>query len=198
MSIVWLGRDDYGIDVDHVGAWGESAGGYLAGMVGATNGEAQFDSGENLDQSSDVQAAVEMFGASDLSLIASDFDDAMQAAANVPGTPISQYVNGVGTTMATGDDPAAVARANPITHVDGDDPPFLLFHGDADVLISPSQTLLMHTALLDAGVSSTRDVVEGGGHGDLAMLTDPNGALDWTTTAVVDVIRDFLTSNLMG
>ena len=189
---------DYNIDPASVAVWGESAGGYIAAMVGATNGDPQFEAGDDLDQSSDVQAAVDMFGASDLSLTMSDFDDAMQAFWAAPGTPAAQWVNGIGTELSILDDPAAVAMANPVTFVDATDPPFLLFHGDADVLISPSQTLLMHTALLDAGVPSSRYVVEGGGHGDLAVLTDPDGPMDWTTTSVVNVIRDFLVGSLDG
>jgi hypothetical protein len=41
----------YDIDPDHVAAWGQSAGGYLASFAGTTNGDKQFDVGENLNHS---------------------------------------------------------------------------------------------------------------------------------------------------
>ena len=40
--------DQYGIDPSKVGVWGESAGGYLASMVGTTKGATTFDVGDNL------------------------------------------------------------------------------------------------------------------------------------------------------
>jgi acetyl esterase/lipase len=66
--------ETYGIDVDRVAVWGESAGGYLAAMAGVTVGVSGFDIGDNLDQSSNVQAVVDKFGPSDLSKVAADFD----------------------------------------------------------------------------------------------------------------------------
>ena len=63
-----------------VAVWGESAGGYLAAMVGVTNGNSSFVAGDNLNQSSDVQGVIDDFGASDISKIAADFDAATQRA----------------------------------------------------------------------------------------------------------------------
>jgi acetyl esterase/lipase len=66
--------DKYGIDPGEVAVWGASAGGYLAAMVGVTGDIKSFDVGDNLDQSSAIQAVVDKFGASDMSKIAADFD----------------------------------------------------------------------------------------------------------------------------
>ena len=51
-------EDISGTNPDEVAVWGESVGGYLTAMTGTTNGEEEFEEGENLDQSSDVQAAI--------------------------------------------------------------------------------------------------------------------------------------------
>jgi acetyl esterase/lipase len=70
----------YGIDADAVVVWGESAGGYLAAMVGVTSGNTSFDAGEDLNRSGDVQGVIDDFGASDISKMAADFDAATQHA----------------------------------------------------------------------------------------------------------------------
>ena len=187
---------DYGIDPTQVAVWGESAGGYLAAMVGTNNGVKKYEVGENLDQSSDVQAVVNEFGASDLARVASDFDAAAQAAYDVPGSSTAAYVFGAGTKKALKSDPAAIAAASPMTTIDGTDPAFLMFHGSADKLISPSQTLLLHTALRKAGVDSTRYVVESAGHGDLAFGTDAATVSLWSTQEVMGHITTFLADEL--
>jgi acetyl esterase/lipase len=190
---------DYGIDTSKVAVWGESAGGYLVSMVGATNGWAQFETPDNGEFSSAVQAVIDLFGASDLAKLAADFDPDAQRAHLRPGTPIAAFVFGPGTERSLADDPAAVADADPSTYVSAAAPPFLIFHGSADKLISPSQTLLLHTALLAHGVQSTRYVLAGAGHGDLAaMLGDPEAALPWSTTEFLGYITDFLGKHLQA
>ena len=68
---------EYGIDPDRIALWGESAGGYLASMVGLTD--------------SRVRAVVDEFGASDLSASAEGFDQRMHAALADPRHPIRRY-----------------------------------------------------------------------------------------------------------
>jgi len=183
--------EQFGIDAERVGLWGESAGGYLVSMVGATNGLAEFEVGAHRDRSSAVQAVVNKFGASDLAKIGDDFDAAARDFTTQPDNALARYA-GVAAGGSVLTDPAAVAMANPITYVGPDAPPFLILHGNADAVISPSQTLLLHTALRAAGVSSTRYVLDGANHGDLVFLGDPDAGLPWSTTEVMDRIVAFL------
>jgi len=178
--------------------WGQSAGGYLAALAGVTNGILRFDAGDNLDQSSQVQAVVDKFGPSDLANIAADFDPAAQRARSGPEHPVAKYVNGLASGKSLSDDPAAAAAANPVNYVRASAPPFLLFHGSADNLVSPSQTLLLHEALRAAGVQSTRYVLVGAGHGDLAALTNPDSAKPWSTNEVMNLLVSFLRRYLGG
>ncbi|MCX4782119.1 alpha/beta hydrolase [Streptomyces sp. NBC_01264] len=188
--------DEYGFDADKVAVWGQSAGGYLAAMAGATNGNKQFDSGDNLDRSSDVQAVVDEFGASDLATIADDFDAATKAAYTAPGSFINAYVFGPGSKQTVTSDAAANEAADPATYLSASCAPFILLQGDKDQIISPSQSLTLLNALKDKGVEGTRYVVKGANHGDMSFLGDPTAGAKWSTQQVMGTITDFLNKKL--
>jgi acetyl esterase/lipase len=188
--------NDYGIDPDKVAVWGESAGGYLASMAGVTGNVKTFDTGDNLGQSSAVQAVIDKFGPSDLSKVATDFDTRSQEAYSSADNPIAHYVNGASSTKGLVDDPTATTTANPVTYITASDPAFLLFHGSKDPLVSPSQTLLLHNALLQAGVRSKRYVLTGASHGDVAFLGDVKSGQPWSTNEVMGIMVRFLKDNL--
>jgi acetyl esterase/lipase len=175
--------DEYEIDPARVALWGESAGGYLVSMAGLTHGD-------------EVRAVVDKFGPSDLSKVMADYDPADLEKFAMFTSSLARYVLGPATTRTLADEPEAVAKANPATYGKPGDPAFLLFHGTADTLVSPSQTLMLHNALTAAGVDSTRYVVDGAGHGDLAFSGDPATGLPWTTRQVMGIIVDFFGEHL--
>jgi len=170
----------YGVDTKRVAVWGESAGGYLVSMVGVTNGVKSYDIGNDLDQNSDVQAVIDKYGPSELVKIAADFNPELQASYAI-NNPFLRYLDGVETTVA-----------NPITYVKASDPPFLIFHGSQDRMVSPTQTLVLHNALRRVGARSTRYVLEGAGHGDLAFFGDFESGLPWSTRQTTGIMLDFL------
>jgi acetyl esterase/lipase len=185
--------DQYNINTSQVAVWGQSAGGYLAAMTGVTNGLKQFEGSGNPGQSSTVQAVVDEFGPSDISNVASDFDAAAQKANYLAGNSLAQFVFGPGTKLSVKDDPTAMAASNPVNYVTSSSPPFVLLHGSADQLVSPSQTLILHTALRAKGVDTTRYVVKGANHGDLTFMGgDPNASKQWSSQQVVGDIVSFL------
>jgi acetyl esterase/lipase len=181
---------DYGIDAGTVAVWGESAGGYLAAMVGVTNGNSAFDPGADQMPRSDVQGVIVDFGASDIGKIAADYDAATQQAM-ATNEGLVRYIGKAADTNSIDREIASTA-ANPLTYIQANAPPFLIFHGNQDRMVSPSQTLILHQALVAAGVQSTRYVVDGAGHGDLAFIGDTESGLLWSTNRVMNLIVDFL------
>ncbi|WP_210583351.1 alpha/beta hydrolase [Streptomyces sp. GESEQ-35] len=190
--------DQYGIDGTKVAVWGQSAGGYLAAMAGTTNGDKQFDIGDNLGQSSEVQAVVYEFGAGDLSKIADDFDAATQKTYNAPGSFVNAYVFGPGSKKTVTDDAAANAAANPATYINSRTAPFILLQGDNDHVISPSQSLILADALKAKDVDATRYVVKGADHGDMSFVGDPKAGIPWSTQKVMGTITSFLGERIGG
>lgn len=185
---------EYGIDPRAVGLWGESAGGYVAAMTGVTNEVDQFNAGTGADGR--VDAVVDSFGASDFSALGADFNDEFQAYFRDNATHFSAYLGAPGRKLSEITD--IVRAADPATHADAGTPPFLLLHGTKDILISPSQTQHLHRALLAAGADSTRYLLDGASHGDIAFLGHPDSGLPWSSTTTMGIITAFLHRHLDG
>jgi acetyl esterase/lipase len=155
----------YNLDPNHFGVWGPSAGGHLAALLGTTGDINEFDVGENLSVSSSVQAVVDYFGPTDfLQMDEHRLPDGM--VHNAADSPESKLIGG-----NIQDNPEKVAKANPITYVTKDAPPFLIIHGDKDPLVPHHQSELLEAALKKAGVPVSFYTVKGGGHGG---FKDPN------------------------
>ncbi|MFD7547113.1 carboxylesterase family protein [Streptomyces sp. NPDC059816] len=182
----------YGIDPSEVAVFGESAGGYLASMVGTTGGVQRFDAGAHLDQSSRVRAVVNWYGLSDLAKLAADFDPATRAAhENSTDSAAVKYVLGPNDPTRLQDAPAAVAAADPATYAGPGDAAFTHFHGTDDRVVSPSQTVLLHHALLARGVPTARFALKDAGHGPVVPEGDTSARM-WETQHVIRPLTAFL------
>lgn len=165
------------IDPTRIGVLGDSAGGYLSQMVGTTNGEKEFDQGDYLDQSSDVQAAVTIYGISNLLNIGEGYSNAIQQVHASPAVTEALLVHGPAFADFQGasilSDPEKAMKASPLGHVKEHMPPFLIMHGSNDRLVSPVQSEQLFKALTEKGNQATYVTVEGAGHGDLYWFQQP-------------------------
>lgn len=165
------------IDPTRIGVLGDSAGGYLSQMVGTTNGEKEFDQGDYLDQSSDVQAAVTIYGISNLLNIGEGYSEHIQQVHASPAVTEALLVHGTAFADFAGasilSDTEKAMKASPLGHVKEHMPPFLIMHGNNDKLVSPVQSEQLYKALTEKGNQATYITVEGAGHGDLYWFQQP-------------------------
>jgi acetyl esterase/lipase len=175
--------DALGIDPAQIGAWGSSSGGALVSLLGLAGPRAGFDHGQDADQSSRVQAVVDMFGPADLT----DLGDS---------TPFARTI----ARIALGRSAAVRRSASPLSHVGsgaaagagavGGDPPFLILHGTDDRDVPPRHSRELARRLEAAGVPVTLVLVQGADHG----LDDPSQRP--TPGQLTELVADFFARSL--
>ncbi len=166
----------YNLDPERIGAFGGSAGGHLVALLGTSDPSAGLEgSGEHLEYSSRVQAVVDLFGPTD------------SLAFCIPSK--LEPVFG-----ASSCDAEIITNASPITHINQDDPPFLILHGDKDNVVPLSQSEILHEALISAGLESTLVVVENAGHG-FSRVGD--GELNPDLRTISKMVIDFFDQHLI-
>ena len=172
-AIRWLRANakTYNLDPERIGVWGVSAGGHLVSMLGTSPHKKEFEVGENLDQSSAVQAVCDIFGPTDFTVI---FEE--------PSPELKELLSGqdldalarlaLGGTVS--EKRELITSMSPITHITKDCPPFLIIHGTEDKLVPFSQSQRFYDALKKAGVNVEFEIIEGAGH-DQTIITQSRG-----------------------
>lgn len=182
----------FNIDPNRIGVMGDSAGGYVSQMMGTTNGEDEFNVGEYTDYSSDVQAAVTIYGISNLMNIGEGYPEAIQKVHESPAVTEALLFYGPAFAEFAGksilSNPEKAMDASPLGHVKANMPPFLIMHGSADNLVSPVQSEQLYKALIEKGNKVDYVVVEGAGHGDIY----------WYQPTVINKVVEWFKENLMG
>jgi acetyl esterase/lipase len=142
------------IDSNEIGAWGQSAGGHLVALLGTAGPAAGWDVGAYTDQSSKVQAVVDMAGPSDLLTLGNQGDSFGVAETFVSLLGRVPH-NQLGSELRA---------ASPVTYIGPGDPPFLLMHSTDDEIVYPQQSQEMSWDLGANNVPHELVMVDGGGH----------------------------------
>jgi acetyl esterase/lipase len=157
----------YGYNAQKIVIVGSSSGGHLAALTGVTHGNAELEGkvGDRLQHSSDVQAIVDYYGATNLTTILAQ------------STPFGLNVRKPALELLLGSEPdknIELARlASPVFHVDSADPPLLIFHGEQDPQMPISQSHELAGAYKKLGLDVQFEVVYGAAHGgDLFYTPD--------------------------
>jgi acetyl esterase/lipase len=154
------------LDAGRMAIAGASAGAHLAALIGITHGvrELEGELGEHRGQSSQVGAIVSFYGMSNLTTILDQ------------STPHGLSVRVPALELLLGGQPSAKPElaklASPVFHVDGSDPPLLLFHGDQDPQAPINQSHELHAAYQKAGRTVRFEVISGAAHGGSAFFDE--------------------------
>jgi len=175
----------YGLDPDRIGAWGSSAGGHLVAFLGTSGDVKEFDTQANRQYSSRVQAVCDWFGPTDFLQMDEHMLEGGRLVHDAPQSPESLFVGG---PIRREPYRSIVKKANPITYVTQDDPPFLIMHGDKDMLVPLHQSELLCDALKKAKVEVTLQVVRGAGHG--------LGGGEESPAKLVEIVAEFFDKHL--
>lgn len=154
-AVRWLRAhaDEYKIDSDRIGAYGNSAGAHLVSVLGLASADARLEGdGPFADESSLVQAVC-------CSAPPSDFINWRNKNGGNADSALSRLFGDKQVEEVK-------RRASPVTHVTDKAPPFLIIHGTADTTVPVAQGDALAQALNKA---SAKDVtymkIAGADHG---------------------------------
>jgi len=192
-AVRWIraNASQYEFDLQRIAAWGGSAGGYLASMLGTSAGIPELEdlSQGNPDQPCNVQAVVAWYGPTDFLKMdeqladngLSPQEDQRHTGANSPESLLlGQKITEI---------PELVRAANPETYIRPQAPPFFLQHGTKDCVVPVQQSISFAKKLLE---------VLGEDHVKLELLpeaehADPRFESAENVAKVLDFLDKYLT-----
>ncbi|MES2519887.1 MAG: alpha/beta hydrolase [Bacteroidota bacterium] len=143
--------EKYHLDKNRIAIMGFSAGGHLASLQGLANNDkiSSFFAGNKI-QVFNIKAVVDYYGPSELTSLGSSEDPKAPEGILLGASPIAR--------------PDLAKIASPVTYVDKNDPPFLIFHGEKDDMVNNRQSKLLSGWLTSVGVKNELIIVKDAPH----------------------------------
>ncbi len=159
-AVRWLRAHatDYHIDPQRIGAFGYSAGGHLAALLGVTDRSAGLE-GPDAPEDADTRIQAVCAGGTPV-----------EFRTLPPRSGTFRYWLGA----SPADDPELYRVVSPAAHISSEAPPFLFFHGTNDRMVSLKAVRRMSDDLQSQGVESR--VYEALGTGHIATAVHPAAA----------------------
>ena len=177
-AIRWIRANskEYLLNPDKITAWGNSAGGNYAAMLGASDKAKELEdlTMGNSEQLSNVQAVVDWYGPIDF--IKMDENLAKNGLEpqdhSEEDSPESRYLGRKITEI-----PELVKKANPITYITKSVPPYFIQHGSIDHIVPIQQSMLLFNKLHEVVEDKdkiTFDILQGVDHEGIKFKTPEN------------------------
>lgn len=149
--------EKYGVDVDHIGVIGGSAGGHLALMVAYTNKVPFLEPASPYPGVSDrVNCVVDMYGITNL---------LTRRKTDEKGNPTGALITSSGLLPMSREEVTDTWKlASPVYHISKATPPTLILQGDADTTVDRDQSVELANKLRVCGVEHDLVLIPGIGH----------------------------------
>ena len=151
VSFLYENAGEYSLDKNSIALMGFSAGGYLASLMGTSqNNKVSNFYFPNTYRPFQYKAVVDFYGPVDLVLLPGNEDEKSPEGLLIGAAPLTR--------------PDLAKAASPLTYIDKNDPPFLIYHGEKDNIVSNKQSKLFSAWLTYHGVKNELTIVKDAPH----------------------------------